>query len=319
MDKIVMIEGKYSRELAFLKHQKELFTLYEKGDLEEILSFVQFLGGEFPEKSDNIIYWEASLHMFLSNEEKAIQLLLKGIEQGIWWNPELLINDQSFKTLQENKTFLLIVERCKEIYQEEQINTVSQFCSIGNKKADVGILALHWGGSNIKEFAPFWNEENILKNVFIGFPQSSQLYGYNSYDWKDKGIAMKDIDSEFKTFKNLFKSNQLILAGAGQGGNLAIELSLKKNIKNNGFIAINPEIYKVSLFDKILKNINVTDVRGCIITGDKDPFYDNICKLVQQLKEQGIQCDLVTNLGEGALFPDNFSVKLPELINYIYK
>jgi len=304
-------------ELEFAAQQKRLFSLYEKGNIEEILSFVQHLERDFPEKTENTSYWKASLYLTLHNSGEAIDTLSNALNKGLWWNPQLLSNDPSFRSLQENKEFKNIINECQKIYDDKKIKTKSHLSYYGKNNSNIGIFALHWGGSNVKEFAPFWCDEDILNNYFMGFPQSSQLYSHNAFDWRNREIAIKDITTEFNKFKKKFHSNKLILAGASQGGALAIELSLQQNIKNNGFIAIAPEISDISSVNKILSEQNNISIKGCIIISDNNPFFNNAYELVQVLKNHGVQCKLISNKEKGPFFPENFPTLLPELVDYI--
>ena len=185
---------------------------------------------------------------------------------------------------------------CKEKYEAEKKNAKASLQVVGNPQANTSIFALHWKGSNAKDFTEQWSESAILSKYLLGFPQSSQLFSYECYSWDNQDVAEKDVTDTFNKFKKNYNlaAKQNIIAGASQGGKTAIELSLKNNSANfNGFIAIVPSCESTEEIEEILQLNCEIKVRGCVITGDKDPFYDKTLKTVDILRENGVPCKLI--------------------------
>ncbi|NDI35317.1 hypothetical protein EPK97_11170 [Chengkuizengella sediminis] len=57
--------------------------------------------------------------------------------------------------------------------------------------------------------------------------------------------------------------------------------------------------------------------RGCIITGDKDPYYDQALEIVDVLKDQNIPCKLIIQEGMGHSLPENFPKLFQDALDYI--
>lgn len=304
-------------EPKFVELQNDLFCLFEKGNFRDVDTFINKIQEEFPEKLDKTSFWKACLYAIQGKNEDAIAALEVGLSNGVWWNPQTLTCDPDLKNLQKIEEFKVIVKKCEVVLDSSRQNSKKQFITYGNQKSDTGIVSLHWKGSNAKDFSSYWIKNNMFEDYLFGFPQSSQVYGYNSYCWDNQEVAFKEVELAYREFKGL-TMKQCILAGASQGGNLSIEMSLSNNLLGiKGFIAVIPAIQDVSLIHNLLSENGVSNLRGCIITGDKDPFYKKTLELVPIFEQYGLQCKWMIKEGLGHFFPSDFPKILTEAIEYI--
>lgn len=305
-------------ETKFVELQKELFSLFELGKYNEIHALIERAQVEFPERLNKTIFWRACVYSRQGNEENAIAVLKEGLKKGIWWNPLTLIRDQDLNNLQNIEEFKMIVNECKEILENHKYISHPQLFTYGNEKSNTGLFSLHWRGSNVKDFAPYWFDNGLLDDFLFAFPQSSQVFGYNAYCWDNQNIAVEEISASFSDFKEKYNTDQDIIAGASQGGKLAIEFSLNGNILGTkGFIAVIPAIQDVASLVSLLMG-NGNKIKGCIITGDKDPFYNKTVELVKLFEENNVQCKLMVKEDLGHFFPADFTDLLREAIEFIH-
>jgi len=303
-------------ESKFVELQKEIFHLFEQEKYNKVHSLIEKVQEEFPERLDKTIFWKACVYSKQGNPQKAIAVLEEGLNKGIWWNPLTLIYDEDLRNLQSIEKFKMIVNRCQEILNNLKSTSKPQLFIYGNDKSNTGIFSLHWRGSNVKDFAPYWFDNELLDQFLFGFPQSSQIFGYNAYCWDNKDIAVEEITTLFKRFKEKYNTKQEIIAGASQGGRLAIELVLNDIIASKGFIAVIPSIQNVAAFENLI-NENKKVIKGYIITGDKDSFYNNVVELVKIFEKNNYQCRLIVKEGLGHFFPKDFTDLLKEAIEFV--
>ena len=305
-------------ETKFVELQKELFSLFKLEKYNEVHSLIERAQVEFPERLDKIIFWRACAYSIQGNPDNAIAALKEGLQKGIWWNPLILTRDQDLNNLQNIEEFKIIVNECEEILESHTHKSKPQLFTYGNDKSNTGLFSLHWRGSNVKDFAPYWFDNSLLDDFLFAFPQSSQVFGYNAYCWDNKNISVEEITASFRDFKEKFNTKQDIIAGASQGGKIAIELSLNGNILGTkGFIAVIPAIQDVASFESLIVG-NRNKIKGCIITGDEDPFYNKTVELVKLFEENEFQCKLIVVEGLGHFFPTNFTDLLKEAIEFIH-
>lgn len=224
------------------------------------------------------------------------------------------MQDEDLKGLREKTAFKMIVKKCEEIFKKQQLTANPKLFTYGNEKAKAGLFSLHWRGSHIDDFAPYWCEEEILHEYILGFSQSSQIHGMKSYSWDNHEIAIKDVMKTFNDFVNKYNLEDIIIAGASQGGNIAIELALKNMSATQKFIAVIPAIRDVKEIESIVVSNDITNVEGYIVTGDKDPFYENTLQLMSMFEEYNVDCKLIVREGLGHLFPADFTQILKNIM-----
>ena len=298
----------------FIELQNELFRLFEKREFEAIYRCIDKAKRDFPERIEKTSFWEACAFSAEGKYEEAIVSLNEALEKGIWWNPHTLMQDEDLKGLRENAAFKIIVKKCEEIFKKQQLTANPKLFTYGNEKAKAGLFSLHWRGSNIDDFAPYWCEEEILHEYILGFSQSSQIHGMKSYSWDNHEIAKKDVMKTFNDFVNKYNLEDIIIAGASQGGNIAIELALKNMLATQKFIAVIPAIRDVKAIESIVASNDITNVEGYIVTGDKDLFYENTLQLMSMFEEYNVNCKLIVREGLGHLFPEDFKQILKNIM-----
>ncbi len=305
-------------EGMFVERQKELFSSFKAGDMNEVLALIQQIKLEFPERLEKIRFWETCAYSILGKAQAAVAALQEGLKEGIWWNPYILTADPDLRNLQTHDGFKKIVEQCEEIFSTQKENATCELFVYGNRQSEIGILCMHARGTNVKDSAPYWLHEKDEQSYLFGFPQSSQVFGYQAYCWDDQEIALKEVEQAHKEFHKVSHIRSQIIGGASQGGKLAIELSLSKALPGiKGFIAVMPAIKNVAAIEALLKENDYSDLKGYIIIGDQDPFYQNTLDLMAILKAKKIDCQLIVKEGLGHFFPDDFSNMLTEAVAYI--
>ncbi len=305
-------------EINFAELLKELLGLFEKKKYDEIHTLLKKAETEFPEKLDNISFWKACVYSTQGRPDEAITSLYEALEKGFWWNPNALTSDPDLNTLQDLEEFKSIVKKCEVMIENQKLTSKPQLSVYGNQHAEIGIFSLHWRGSTVAEFSQYWAGNDLFKHYLFGFPQSSQVFGYNAYSWDDQKLALEEIVQAYRDFMIKYNPKQVILSGASQGGRLSIELGLSDVLPDmKGFIAVIPAIQDVAAIEKLIKENGKTNMRGCIITGDQDPFYKKTLELKSLFEENGIACKWIVNEGLGHFFPDDFTRILPEAIDYI--
>ncbi|RWZ60627.1 DUF3089 domain-containing protein [Halobacillus fulvus] len=304
----------------FITTQKQAISLVQNEQYEESLSLLESAKAKFPDRLDRIGHWKAGIFMLEGKEKEALSELNEVLDQKLWWNPAILMNDEELKPLQDSQEFTEIIKRCTERYEKEKEGMDSILQVKGNPQADTAICSLHWKGSNAKDYALQWSDPDILSKYLLGFVQSSQLFSFNSYTWDEWDIAEKDVTRHFHEFNKSYnlEKKEIILSGSSQGGKVAVELLLKNNhLGCKGFLALVPSFTGTDDMKKILEDNIHKNVRGCVITGDQDPFYEQTVHVVNLLKERGVPCKLIVNKGMGHELPNDLSDQLNEAVDFI--
>ncbi|MDP4552753.1 DUF3089 domain-containing protein [Alkalihalobacillus macyae] len=305
--------------MNFANLQKHVSELVQEKRSDEALSLMEDAKKDFPNKIDRLGHWKANLYSIEGKKEEALAELNEVLANGLWWNPELLTSDPELDILKDSTEFKNIVNTCQSIFEKEKVAAQAEWNVLGNPLSDTVIFPLHWKGSNLVDFTMQWSEEKLVSNYLLGIPQSSQLFSYACYSWDDKDIASTDVRTTFREFEknyNLY-DKEVILSGASQGANVATQLSLHSDVEEfNEFIAIAPAFEINELENIITTNLN-GKVRGCIITGDKDPFYKSVLKAVTLFETYQIPFKLIVIQGMGHTLPDDLADVMEQAVNFV--
>ncbi|TFB13374.1 DUF3089 domain-containing protein [Filobacillus milosensis] len=300
--------------MSFVELERSVFTSFGKGDFEKVHALIFKAETLYPDNLNKILFWKACVFSVEGKVHQSISALKEGINRGIWWNPNTLINYPDLKKLKEYDDFNTIINHCDTLLKEAKQQSQFKNYTFGNPESDTSLLTLHWRGSNVANFAHHWFNDDLLNNYQFSFPQSSQVHGYNSFCWDDPEIALQDT---LQSYKNISPSNTVVIAGASQGGKLAIEYALKETINTKHFIAVVPAIKELDSFKEILNQNYTSNLKGWIITGDQDYFYDKTCLLNELLCEHNIQSELIIKDGLGHYFPADFSHMLSDVLKEV--
>ncbi|RIW32042.1 tetratricopeptide repeat protein [Bacillus salacetis] len=298
--------------LDFLTVQKTAIDLIQQEKYSEAISYLEEAKKEFPSKIDRIGHWLAGIYCIQNDQEKALSELSEVLNKGSYWNPSLLASDSDLALIHATDRFAEIIQSCEELYETHKNNSRSLHFTIGNHSSDTSITALHWKGSNAWDFSEQIAADELKKRFSISFIQSSQLFSHGCYHWDDYNAAKKDIvksQNEVDAGVETSFRNKIIL-GASQGADTAINMYLEPETKYDTVIALVPTMANLSLIEERFKDQGKQTGKLIIITGDHDPFYQNVLKAQPVFEKCSIPHKLIVIEGMGHTLPDN----LEELI-----
>jgi predicted esterase/molybdopterin converting factor small subunit len=299
----------------FVKFQQQVVDLAGKKEFHSTLVLIEEAKAKFPLKVDRLGHWKAQIYCILGENDKAIKELNEVVKNGLWWNPAILQHDNELAPLRELEAFQKILNICEEKYEHEKQTSKSKVDIIGNSDSTTVITAIHWRGSNNKDFMEQIGTSEVLDSYLLQFVQSSQLFSYNCYSWDDLEVAKRDVKNTVQLLEQVEskKGKTNILLGASQGGELAITLCLDEGLNIDKAILVVPAIKDLEALEE--KLIKMDKPFNCvIITGDEDPFYDNLCKAVELFKKYNINYHLYVEKGLGHELPINFELQIHKAV-----
>lgn len=314
---------------SFRQLRRHVFELYRSGRYSEALKAAEEAYRRFPTKLGETAYWLACLRCLLDRPEEALQILQEALEAGHWWGERPLLQDPDLKALQDRQEFQAIVAESKRRWEAAQAQAKPELLVLTpksfkqtQKEALPLLFALHGYGGNAEEFAPFW-EEALQEGFVAALPQSSQVCKEDGFCWDDAVKAEKELAAHWETLNRSYTIDheRVILAGASQGGTLAIKLSLRgKPFSSRGFIAVIPAIRDAKALASVADLNLATErgVRGWLFIGELDQGFRGETERFHALaKERSFPCELVIEPRLGHDFPEEFGSKLARALNFI--
>lgn len=298
----------------FQELQKRVRTHFIEKNYNDAISLLKESKFIFPNKIDRIGQWLANIHCLQENDSEAILELNEVVTKGLWWNPFILTSDDELSSIHHNDKFLEIVKKCEILYEDSKQKAVATHTFVGNSEAKTMITALHWRGFNATDFSEQVATSELKEKYLFSFIQSSQLLSYDCYTWDEYEISKGDILHNQMTSSG---KNQ-ILFGASQGADTAIKLCLDENSMFNHAVALVPTFNDLNFLEDLLLKNEDNELKLTIITGDKDPFYQNVLTAISVFEKHNIQCEFITIEGMGHQLPPNFNELLSEIVENIF-
>jgi acetyl esterase/lipase len=142
----------------------------------------------------------------------------------------------------------------------------------------------------------------------------------DGFGWTDRERARKELAAHWEKLKSEKRVDpkRVIIAGASQGGALAMELALSgEPIPVLGFIAVVPAIRDPRGLAELAKGAAKRGVRGMVITGEYDHFRSTAEAFYTYAQEAGLRCTLEVVPGLGHDFPDGFPSTLDKALRFL--
>ena len=309
----------------FLTLRNKLFALYYEKKYKEALKVAEIAYENYKDKIIETTFWLACFNSLLKKKDKTIKILNNALDNGIWWSPQLMISESDFDFIKKYKEFKEILERCRVFFEKAQSKAKPKCLlfhpeDFNSKKENKLFIAIHFRGSNAEEFEEYFKKSVLKRGYMLAVPQSSQIFTLNKFCWDNREIAKKEISNHYNEINNKYRldEKETIIAGASQGGGLSLELALGENeLHIKKFISIIPGIVDVSSYIPLLKSGVSKNIKGFIITGEKDFYFQKVKELYEEAQKLKLQCKFVSIKGMGHNIPENFEDYLNEALDFL--
>lgn len=311
-----------ARNADFWTVANRVFTAHEHGRYQEALDTVKEAAPQFPDRAETIVYWEACTHARLNTPERVLAVLQEGIQQGLWWAPDMLRRDPDLESVREDPAFAAIVETCKNRLSAARATSAPQlhiYPPDQPSSASPLLIALHWRIRHLVDFTPWWLPA-VEQGVLVAVPRSSQQLGMQAFGWDDPERTTRDITQAYDRLRTTeqFDAAKVIVAGASQGGAVTLNMALSgAPVPARGFIVVVPAIHDLDALVFDVESAVQRGVRGWVVTGERDYGRDTALSLGERLNDLGVPCHVEVIPGLGHDFPNDFADRLPSALSYV--
>ena len=311
----------------FYALQKQIIELYYLGKYGEALTLAEKAAAMFPGKDERTTYWKACLRSRLGEWSEALQLLNEATRRGLWWSEEGLKTETDLDPVRERPEFKIFLAECERMKHVADRTakpelTVLTPTDYSPKEARPVMIAFHPRGEDFEDFVRLWRHA-LSKGVIVAFPRSSQLFTSHSRCWDDLARSEREVSEMYSQLNSTYKldKEKIILSGFSQGATLAIYLALKKRIRVRGFIAVAPASTVIPShseeFASFVKATRIPGLKGWLLVGDKDRFFERVSVLHSSMKQSGLLSEYNVERGLAHNYPDDFAVKLGRAVDFV--
>jgi predicted esterase len=309
--------------------QTQIQKLYQEGDYTAALDLATSQSSAFPEQFPLLTYYKVSMAALAGQPQTALDSLRTLLDSGFWYNEVLLRKSASLSSLQTLPEYEALVEQNQRNKAEDQAHIYPMLVLRSKSRCQAGdspcplLLGLHGNASTAQASIEFWRPA-ASANWLVAALQSSQPQWKDAYVWDDHEYAEEEIKKHLASLNRQYSvdSGKIILAGYDQGGEIALELSLKGVLPVSSFIAIAPTGLPIneakSWTTTLIHQYKKTNLCGYFIVGKEDSLVSrkDIRTLVKQLVREGISCELEEIPDAGHTFVPEFASSLLRAIEF---
>jgi len=301
---------------------KVVVNKFREEKFEEAIKLLNLHLEIFPEKLVSNSYNLALCYGKLELYDEGVGILMKGIEDGVWYNKWGFENEfwKSYKELEEFQEFIKINDSKRleaQKHSKPDMLIVKPEGFDENKEYSL-FIALHGGGGTMEGFRKLWKSELMLKEFIVVYLQSSQLSSMDGYTWDDMDLANSEISDAYKKILNVYliDTSDIIIGGFSAGGRASIANCARSNIPFSGFIVLSPPMPD-GFSSENAKEFKNKNIRGTIISNSKDPRYNDQRFMSDFFKENGMQYQFIETPAKGHWFPENLDELIDQSIQFI--
>jgi hypothetical protein len=276
------------------------------GRAQELLA-LQPTNGQF-------VFWAACLQARVGDAGGALGRLQAASDEGIWWAPELLREDEDLEAVWRLHGFeeLVATSAQRMTARRAAAEPVLHALEPDGPPSGVVLLALHGRVASAREALDAWAPA-AASGAVVAALGSSQLLGTEAACWDDLAVARRELDWA----RERLPSGRLVLAGFSQGGILAIAEALRG--RADAFVALAPSVGRVGMpaLDELRPLLGRPGVRGAIVIGADDFRLDAARELAAAADEAGmpLRFDVVDGLDHA--YPADLHERLPGLLAFV--
>jgi len=316
------MEKKYSN---FSEVKNEVTHLFKQQKYEEAASVYESVLKQFPEELSTMTWDLAILYKMLGKFEKSMDMFEYGLERKItyplWPGAGLFAPLETFDRFKKIKEInaQLQAEATAQTEAEVVVITPEGYSDSDQKKYPL-FIALHGWNGDAQSFQKFWKSTKTDKEYIQAFVQSSQVIAKNGFGWTDFQLGRKDITKIYKKVVQEYPvdTQQVIIGGFSQGGQMALDIAIHNIIPTIGFVALKPGGGIPDDFNlEAVKKAVQRGLRGSIITGEKDHSLEDQKKMAKIFEQAKLPHQFIINKDQGHWFTTDFSQQLENAINHI--
>ena len=251
-------------------------------------------------------YWQACLLSLLGDPEGAIAALQAGLDEGGWFNPDMLDLDPDLQAARGLHGLPPIRRECEERRKRRRLESRPECLVLSPSSAlwdQQTLMVLHRRGDSARHFADRWGAL-VDEGWTLVVPQSSQPWDSAGWCWDDVDRAHREVRAHLEDcrIRRGLDLSRLVIAGASQGAPLAAEIAQEAGLPWLCVIPSFPSGYDAARLAGVPRH-----TRGAFITGENDPSNAHTRHIIDALQAAGASIATRTMTGVGHELPHDLA------------
>lgn len=294
---------------GFQRLRFEAFQAFEAGRYADVLPIALEAAAGYPDKGE-VPFWIACVHCDQGRLADAVETLRAGLDRGMWWPDDWLLEDGDLAPLRGGAELAEIVAHSAH---NRRAGGKTGGRGAATRQDDGAapravVLALHGWGQEAAEFAAEWTDV-VAAGIAVVAPESTEERRPGFFVWDDRVAARSAVASQYEESRERISLPDvpLVLAGFSQGGGLAIDLAIDEApAPSAGFLALSAGLEDLEAPPDAVRLCRAAarGVRGRLVAGGADVALPSARDLVAAAGSAGLPCPLAVLPGAGHRMPD---------------
>lgn len=309
-------------DLTYRQFRERAMELYEDKEYRQAYEYIRQHADRFPEHGNTIYNWLMCMAAQMGEVETSLRIFAQSLEAGYFWSEQMLRSDPDLESLLGLPEFEQLVTESERRYRQKVAETRPELLTLlpPGPKAELMplLIVLHGRNSNAQETAKYWRALTE-RGWLVAVAQSSQPLGPLTYSWDEEAEAEDEIRAHYSELQEAYSIDpqRVLLSGFSQGAGLAIRLSLTGVIPAAGFIAVVPYLSSLDTLADQAQKTSAGELRGYLITGEKDPHQDHIGQIEDLLHAWNVSYQREEHAGLGHDYPTEWEDSLYRALDFI--
>ena len=227
--------------------QTAIQSSYQAGDYQAAYDLATAQLAGYPQHAPLLEYWRICMAASLGDEDLALDILAQTIESGIWYAETLLKKSPTLQNIQGHPRYVALAAASQSLQAQAQSERFPLLTLRPDGECLTAetccpcLLGLHTNNGTVETSLEFWKPA-AQSGWLVAAPQSSQGIWTDAYVWDDYLAAKQEIISHLAALDARYALDpaQVVIAGHGMGGEVAIRLALEGVLPFPGVLAIAP-------------------------------------------------------------------------------
>ncbi|HUU83827.1 MAG TPA: PHB depolymerase family esterase [Phycisphaerae bacterium] len=235
-------------------------------------------------------YNVACLFARLEKKDEAVEWLERAIDAG-YDNPAKIADDADLTSVRQHARFQELLGRAKEQFGQRSAIYLPE--GFSPQTPAPLIVLLHNFGGNARSVMNQWREAADEAGAVLLAPKAPKNINPAQARWttpdETEPIVLQQID-ELRARHGNIAADRIVLAGMGQGGDMAYVLALKHPDSFCGLVSVAGHLVPASV--GLAEAPGVEKLRAYLLVGDQDREADNCRAAAETLRAAGIAVEL---------------------------
>jgi predicted esterase len=297
--------------------------LYQEKKFAEAAEILENAIDKYPDQLLANSYNLAIVYGYLDRCREGVQVLLKALEQGVFFN-KWAFDRELWNPYRELESFQAVLAGNEKAKQEAQKSAKPDLLVITPAGYDKDrryplFIALHGGGGSIAGFKDRWTSDKLENDYIVAFVQSSQVVSMTGFNWtEDIEISKREIAEAFQKVAADYPIDreQVIIGGFSSGGVASLEVAFCNTVPVSGFIALCPARPE-SVTTEAVARARKAGLCGTILTTEMDPRLAEQKEMIELFKTEGFEHRFIVTPDIGHWFPKDLNEQIDESIDHI--